>query len=250
MVKVTEISEHFQLLPGGDEREFLGGSVRADETGLAAVFRAAIGAAAGSVCGAGGLPATAEPASALSQRILRARFCDSLRDHPGALRAHPGKEFSAGGFTAVLAASGKGVDADPRSVFAGDQPRQVGRVVAVLTGDLYRRGLQGKHLGLIVTDGSGGGDPDGVSAGPSSALLGTQDAEHPGKGAEARLRRDEGRSPGHLLGRELRPGRSCVPGFPITLAAGLWQCGPAVGARSAGTAVLLRFSSALMAQTA
>jgi hypothetical protein len=56
-----------------------------------------------------------------------------------------------------------------------------------LLGDLYRRGLEGKQLGLIVTDGLlrfSGGDSDGLSAGATSALLGAQDAEYSGESTE------------------------------------------------------------------
>ena len=76
--------------------------------------------------------------------------------------------------------------------------------------DLYRRGLEGKQLGLIRHRRlcrAGGGDPDGLSAGAASALLGAQDAQHSGESAEARLRRSEGRSPGDLSGREPGSGR-------------------------------------------
>jgi putative transposase len=52
-----------------------------------------------------------------------------------------------------------------------------------LLGDLYRRGLRGQNLLLIVIEGcagTGGGDPDGLHASAPSALLGTQDAEPSG----------------------------------------------------------------------
>ena len=64
-----------------------------------------------------------------------------------------------------------------------------------LLNDLYRRGLVGETLLLIVTDGCPGlaaAIPNGLPAGAASALLGAQDAEHSGEGAEARLRRGEG----------------------------------------------------------
>ena len=47
--------------------------------------------------------------------------------------------------------------------------------------DLYRRGLEGQQLKLIVTDGCAGlaaAIANGLSAGGSSALLGAQDAQH------------------------------------------------------------------------
>ena len=90
--------------------------------------------------------------------------------------------------------------------------------------DLYRRGLEGKQLGLIVTDGCPGlaaAIPDGVSAGAASALLGAQDAQYSGEGAEARLRRGEDRRAGDLFGRQPSPRRSRVSPLPGTLAARL-----------------------------
>ena len=57
--------------------------------------------------------------------------------------------------------------------------------------DLYRRGLEGKHLALIITDGCAGigcGDSDGVSPGTASALLGEQDwREYSGESTETAI---------------------------------------------------------------
>src|SRR5947209_1654804 len=73
----------------GDEREFLGRFVRADEASLAAVFRAAVGAATRSLFGLGAVRTAAWPTASLSQRLLRAGFCDPLRHHPAEIgRAH------------------------------------------------------------------------------------------------------------------------------------------------------------------
>src|SRR5207302_9767008 len=60
--------------------------------------------------------------------------------------------------------------------------------------DLYRRGLEGQQLGLIVTDGCAGlaaAISNRLPADAASALLGAQDAQYSGKSAEARLRRSE-----------------------------------------------------------
>src|SRR5438552_12603175 len=78
MAKIIPISEHFQhfLAEMKDEREFLGRFVRADEASLAAVFRAAVGAATRSLCGLGAVRTAAWPTASLSQRLLRAGFCD------------------------------------------------------------------------------------------------------------------------------------------------------------------------------
>jgi len=53
MAKVTPISEHFQPFLGDLKATFWGDPVRAEETGLAAVFPTAIGAAAGPFRGLG-----------------------------------------------------------------------------------------------------------------------------------------------------------------------------------------------------
>ena len=61
-----------------------------------------------------------------------------------------------------------------------------------LLGDLYRRGLRGENLLLIVADGCAGltaAIPTGCPAGAASALLGAQDAEHSGARAQATMTR-------------------------------------------------------------
>jgi putative transposase len=119
--------------------------------------------------------------------------------------------------------------------------------------DLYRRGLEGRALQLILTDGCvgfGGGDSHGVSAGAASALLGAQDAQPPGEGAEMRLRRNESRSPGHLPRRRPSPGRGRVPSLPRSLAWPLSGHGQAVRARLARVAVVLRFPSTSVEEVA
>src|SRR2546426_5644090 len=83
MAKIIPISE-FPTFSGGDEREVLGRFIRADEASLAAVFRAAVGAATRSLFGLGAVRTAAWPTASLSQRLLRAGFCDPLRHHPAA----------------------------------------------------------------------------------------------------------------------------------------------------------------------
>src|SRR5690349_6069307 len=69
--------------------------------------------------------------------------------------------------------------------------------------------------------GIGGGDSDGLSTSAASTLLGAQDAQHPGTRAQARLRRSETGSAGHLSRREPSSGRSRLSRLPSALAAGL-----------------------------
>jgi hypothetical protein len=122
-----------------------------------------------------------------------------------------------------------------------------------LLGDLYRRGLEGTQLGLIVADGCagpGGGHSHRLSPGAASALLGAQDAQYSRESAEARLRRSEDRGPGDLSGREPRQRRSRVPPLPGALAAGVRPHGPPPWARSPGTALGVRLPPASVAETA
>ena len=66
-------------------------------------------------------PAAEEPAAAVSQRLLRARFRHSLRHHPAASSAHPGQEFSAARVGTVSAPGGGCGPADPGGIFARHQ---------------------------------------------------------------------------------------------------------------------------------
>src|SRR5437870_13693703 len=85
MAKIIPISEHFQhfLAEMKDEREFLGRFIRADEASLAAVFRAAVGAATRSLFGLGAVRTAAWPTASLSQRlrVWRRRFRRCIRGH-------------------------------------------------------------------------------------------------------------------------------------------------------------------------
>src|SRR5207245_9486 len=102
----------FPTFSGGDEREFLGRFIRADEASLAAVFRAAVGAATRSLFGLGAVRTAAWPTASLSQRLLRAGFCDPLRHHPAAGCAYSREELSAPWFATVSAAGGGGGQRD------------------------------------------------------------------------------------------------------------------------------------------
>src|SRR3989475_2765245 len=121
MAKIIPISEHFPTFSGGDEREFLGRFIRADEASLAAVFRAAVGAATRSLFGLGAVRTAAWPTASLSQRLLRAGFCDPLRHHPAAGCAYSREELSAPWFATVSAAGGGGVAVFPGGVFLRGQ---------------------------------------------------------------------------------------------------------------------------------
>src|SRR5256885_1758841 len=114
MAKIIPISEHFQAFSGGDEREFLGRFIRADEASLAAVFRAAVGAATRSLFGLGAVRTAAWPTASLSQRLLRAGFCDPLRHHPAAGCAYSREEVSAPWFATVSAAGRSGTSGRTR----------------------------------------------------------------------------------------------------------------------------------------
>jgi hypothetical protein len=119
--------------------------------------------------------------------------------------------------------------------------------------DLYRRGLEGKKLLLIVTDGCPGlaaRDPDRLPAGRSSTPLGPQDAKHFRARAPTRLRPGETGSAIHLSRRQPEPGASRFSPLPGALAARLRPDGPAPRARSAGTAFVLQLTQAFMEEGA
>ena len=119
--------------------------------------------------------------------------------------------------------------------------------------DLYRRGLAGKHLALIITDGCprlGGGDPDCLPSRSASALLGAQNAQPSGEGAQARLPRSEGGSPGHLSGKKPRPGGSGVSRLPHPLAPAIHPRDATLGTRPTGTVLVLHLFPAPVAQPA
>ena len=119
--------------------------------------------------------------------------------------------------------------------------------------DLYRRGLEGRNLKLIITDGCEGlaaALADRLSAGAASTLLGAQDAEYSGARPQARLRPGEGRRPGDLSRRGPPGGAGRFPGLSLPLERDLSGHGQAPGARLAGAAVVLQLSPAALAQVA
>src|SRR5689334_9304758 len=119
--------------------------------------------------------------------------------------------------------------------------------------DLYRRGLEGRSLGLILTDGCAG-----LAAAIRTVYPRVRHqrcwvhkmAEHFRESAEARLRRSEGRSPGHLSGREPGAGGSCLSHLPLALGSSVLRDGPAAAGGSARVVVVFRFPPSFVAQTA
>src|SRR5580693_10033088 len=137
-----------------------------------------------------------------------------------------------------------GVSAQP-----GRKPERLGRTA----GRSLPARLAGRETGFDPDRwlrGIGGGDSDGLSASAASALLGAQDAQHPGTRAQARLRRSETGSAGHLSRREPASGRSRLPRLPSALAARLRSHGATPGTRSAGAAVVLQLPPALVEEAA
>src|SRR5439155_26815558 len=130
----------------------MGRFVRADEASLAAVFRAAVGAATRSLFGLGAVRMAAWPTASLSQRLLRAGFCDRLRHHPAAGCVYSREEVSAPWFATVSAAGGGGFAVDSGGVFARDH--HVGGGGG--RGRPYR-GRGCGDVGLANDPGSGGG---------------------------------------------------------------------------------------------
>src|SRR6266704_3496100 len=96
----------------------------------------------------------------------------------------------------------------------------------------------------------GAGAGDGLSAGAAPALLGAQDAQSLGKGAAARRKTGQGAGAEDLLGRACRCGAAGFRAVPLPLAVPLPGDGPPTGARSVGTAALLRISTTPVAEAA
>src|SRR6266581_9226667 len=96
----------------------------------------------------------------------------------------------------------------------------------------------------------GAGTGDGLSTSAAPALLGAQDAEHFGEGAAARRKTGQGAGAEDLLGRACRRGAAGFRAVPLPLAVPLPGDGPPTGARSAGTAALLRISTTPVAEAA
>jgi len=122
-----------------------------------------------------------------------------------------------------------------------------------LLGDLYRRGLEGRALRLILTDGCAG---LGAAIRTVYPRIRHQRCwvhkmrKHPGEGPEMRLRRDQGRSPGHLSGGKPSSCRNHVPQIPRPLAKNLSWCGETAWTRLTRAAVVLCFPPPSVAQTA
>src|SRR5437870_7242379 len=138
MAKIIPISEHFQhfLAEMKDEREFLGRFIRADEASLAAVFRAAVGAATRSLCGLGAVRTAAWPTASLSQRLLRAGFCDPLRHLRLRVARTREKSFLPRGLQPFQRRAEEVSLLIREAFLRGISTRQVGRVVATLTGEV------------------------------------------------------------------------------------------------------------------
>src|ERR1700755_271743 len=139
----------------------------------------------------------------------------------------------------------------PASFYAqsGREPSGVGRPTSgpVPTGVGGRKLVADRHRRLPR---AGRGNSDGVSANPSPALLGAQNAQHFRACAQVRLRRSGPWSPSHLLGGRPNSGDPCLCPLPGALASPLWFHGAAPGARSTRVAVLLRSATALVAEAA
>ena len=120
--------------------------------------------------------------------------------------------------------------------------------------DLYRRGLEGQHLLLIVTDGCPGLAAAIQTVYPraaASALLGAQDAQHPGEGTEVATH-DAVKADAQAIYRA--DGRSASPSrgtrFLPPLAGGRTPHGATTGARSAGVAVVFPLPAASVEEAA
>src|SRR6266700_7345782 len=96
----------------------------------------------------------------------------------------------------------------------------------------------------------GAGTGDGLSTGAAPALLGAQDAQYLGAGTAPRRKTGQGAGAEDLLGRACRCGAAGFRAVPLPLAVPLPGDDPPTGARSLGTAALLRISTTPVAEAA
>ena len=99
-------------------------------------FEAAVGTGAGPVFRlAGAMSGGGESGGSLPQRLLRAGFRDPVRNDSAAHCAHPGEELSAGGAEAFQRRAEEVSLLIREAFLRGISTRQVGRVVATITGE-------------------------------------------------------------------------------------------------------------------
>jgi len=119
--------------------------------------------------------------------------------------------------------------------------------------DLHRRGLTGRQLKLVLTDGCAGLAAAIETIYPRAqtpALLGAQDAQPARWGAPPRSTASKTRCPTHLSGPQRRAGSRRLRAISLSLANSLPRPGQTSPARLARTAHLLRLPAAAMAQAA
>src|SRR5712691_9707276 len=160
----------------------------------------------------------------------------------------------------VAVLSGEGVSAQTVSKLTRDLDQAVGEFHQARLSDDYaylfldgvslriRRSAGRKRVQMLVAYGVRRDGTRHLSPGASSALLGAQNAQYFREGAQVRPRRSEEWRSGYLFGGEPGPGRSRLPRFPGALAAAVRGHGAPAGTRSAGTALLFCFSPTLVAQ--
>src|SRR5215472_17719960 len=151
----------------------------------------------------------------------------------GRLRSSPGRHAPPAGFSAQL----------------GRKPACLGRTApgSVSSRIARREPAADRHRWLPR---AGSGYRDRLSAGPASALLGAQDAQHSEQSASSRPRCGQSRRPGHLPCRQSSASRSRVSRLPPPLAIRLWLHGATTGTRSAAATVVLQLPSTAVEKAA
>src|SRR3974390_1335336 len=131
----------------------------------------------------------------------------------------------------------------------GGKPDRLGRFAArPVPPGTERREAAADGDGWLSRTGSG--HRNRLSAGAASALLGAQNAQHPGQGAPPRLRPGESRRPGDLPRCQPPPSRSRLSRLPPPLAVAVRIDGATTGARLAAVAVVLQLSPAFVEEAA
>src|SRR5213593_944838 len=122
MAKIIPISEHFQHFLAEMKESFWGDLYGQTKLAWQRFFELQSERQRDRYSG-WGVRTAAWPTASLSQRLLRAGFCDPLRHHPAAGCAYSREELSASWFATVSAARGGGFAVDPGGIFCAGSAR-------------------------------------------------------------------------------------------------------------------------------
>src|SRR5438552_15881636 len=161
MANIIPISEHFQHFLAEMKESFWGDLYGQTKLSWQRFFELQSERQRDRYAGLGTGRTAAWPTASLSQRLLRAGFCDPLRHHPAAGCAYSREELSAPWFATVSAAGGGGFAVDPGGIFARDQHAAGG------AGSGHPDRRSGERADGLETDPRSGRGGSPVSPGPA-----------------------------------------------------------------------------------